>query len=304
MITEVNFKPKMDIDEYLNNDLNIEIASELQEGNNYEGFFEPLEFFNFLHLQFAIVKENLNAPDAVRKHLFGLGLEEQKLFLFLHYLIRLIQNHINRNKYASNQFKYCLKVLLNEYAKLESKLFPKLENEDVIALDNKFNFNEVKIHIDLLLSTKDKIIYLFSKKTECLQTLSDADTEKKKIKREFIKKCDLEIEMLKNILLLEENKTNAEPMQQLKLSNKTGAKIDLIRVLNALSELHLIDKIDGQTPTKKEFFNAFGNFLGIDLSKYHSNLSQSLKNQPLEVNLKIFEDMIEIAKRNHYEEKR
>jgi len=79
-----------------------------------------------------------------------------------------------------------------------------------------------------------------------------------------------------------------------------GAKIDLIRILNALYELKLILKENEQLLTKQEFMEALGEFLGVDLSKYHSNLSQALKNQPLEVNLKVFEKMKEATQKAHY----
>lgn len=88
-----------------------------------------------------------------------------------------------------------------------------------------------------------------------------------------------------------------------KLSDKKGAKTDLIRVLNALYELRLFNKTDGQIPTKQEFIETMGEYLGIDLSKYHSNLSQALQNQPLEVNLKVFEEMKEATQKAHYQTK-
>jgi hypothetical protein len=88
-----------------------------------------------------------------------------------------------------------------------------------------------------------------------------------------------------------------------KLSEKKGAKTDLIRVLNALYELRLFNKTDGQIPTKQEFIETMGEYLGVDLSKYHSNLSQALQNQPLEVNLKIFEEMKEATQKAHYQTK-
>lgn len=85
-----------------------------------------------------------------------------------------------------------------------------------------------------------------------------------------------------------------------KPSTKKGAKTDLIRVLNALYELKLIDKTDGQTPTKQEFMQAMGEYLGMNLSKYASNLSQSQNEQTLEVNLKVFDDMKEATQKAHY----
>ena len=41
---KVNFTPKTDIQEYLNNDFNIGIFEELTESENWQGAFEPLEF--------------------------------------------------------------------------------------------------------------------------------------------------------------------------------------------------------------------------------------------------------------------
>ena len=93
--------------------------------------------------------------------------------------------------------------------------------------------------------------------------------------------------------------TKAKPI--FKLSDKKGAKTDLIRILNALYEIRLIEKADGQVPTKKEFFKTMGEYLGVNLSDYHTNLSQSLQNQSLEVNLKVFNEMIEATKNAHYQ---
>ncbi len=87
--------------------------------------------------------------------------------------------------------------------------------------------------------------------------------------------------------------------QVFKLSERTGAKIELIRILNAVYELRLIESLKGEIPSKKDFMNVMGLVFGIDLSNYASNLSQSLKNQPLEVNLKVFAEMEEIVKKNH-----
>ena len=77
----------------------------------------------------------------------------------------------------------------------------------------------------------------------------------------------------------------------------------MIRVLNALYELRFFNKTDGQIPTKQEFIETMGEYLGVDLSKYHSNLSQAMQNQPLEVNLKVFEEMKKVTQSAHYQTK-
>lgn len=114
---------------------------------------------------------------------------------------------------------------------------------------------------------------------------------------------ELEIKKLNEVLKLEAHTTAPKAKPIFKLSDKKGAKTDLIRVLNALYELRLFNKTDGQIPTKQEFIETMGEYLGVDLSKYHSNLSQALQNQPLEVNLKVFEEMKEATQNAHYQTK-
>lgn len=86
-----------------------------------------------------------------------------------------------------------------------------------------------------------------------------------------------------------------------KLSNKRSAKTNIIRILNALYELKYIIKENGEHPEKKDFMESFGDFLSIDLSAYHSDLSQSLNETSLDANLEVFRDMIKITEEAHYE---
>ena len=71
-MTKVNFTPKTDIEEYLNNDFNLEIFKDLTENKDWQGTFEPLEFLNLIYEQFEIVNANKEKPLTVVKHLFGL----------------------------------------------------------------------------------------------------------------------------------------------------------------------------------------------------------------------------------------
>jgi len=112
----------------------------------------------------------------------------------------------------------------------------------------------------------------------------------------FDQQCELEIKKLKTLLELELT-TNSPTKRIFQLSQRKGSKTDLIRILNAVYELRLIDKVNEQTPSKQEFMEALGNFFGIDLSHYHTNLSQAQKNQGEDVNIKIFEEMIAITKK-------
>jgi hypothetical protein len=75
------------------------------------------------------------------------------------------------------------------------------------------------------------------------------------------------------------------------LSDKKGAKINLIRILNSVYELQIIQMPNSQIPSKEEFMNIAGEFFGVDLSKYDVNLSQAYNNGTLESNIAIFEEM-------------
>lgn len=298
---KVNFTPKTDIEEYLNNDFNLEIFEDLTENEEWQGTFEPLEFLNLLYEQFEIVNANKEKPLSVVKHLFGLKLEQTKLYYLLYYLKRHIYKH-SGSEYEpkDKQLSICRGFIEKEYDKLEAELYPKTEPEPQPEKENKYDFQKVKQHIETLATVKDKILYLTEIKTDFLQNKSGWDLD---IGTPFDRKCELEIKKLNEVLKLEAHTTTPKAKPVFKLSEKKGAKTDLIRVLNALYELRLFNKTDGQIPTKQEFIETMGEYLGVDLSKYHSNLSQALQNQPLEVNLKVFEEMKEATQKAHYQTK-
>lgn len=298
---KVNFTPKTDIEEYLNNDFNLEIFEDLTENEDWQGIFEPLDFLNLLYEQFEIVNANKEKPLSVVKHLFGLKLEQTQLYYLLYYLKRHIYKH-SGSEYEpkDKQLSICRGFIEKEYDKLEAELYPKTEPEPQPEKENKYDFQKVKQHIETLATIKDKILYLTDIKTDFLQNKSGWDIE---IGTPFDRKCELEIKKLNEVLKLEAHTTTPKAKPVFKLSEKKGAKTDLIRVLNALYELRLFNKTDGQIPTKQEFIETMGEYLGVDLSKYHSNLSQALQNQPLEVNLKVFEEMKEATQKAHYQTK-
>lgn len=77
------------------------------------------------------------------------------------------------------------------------------------------------------------------------------------------------------------------------LSEKPGAKTNIIRVLAALYELNLIELKDGKRPTKAQFMQQVGGFMGVDMNRYEQTLSTAL-DQPLEVNLGVFNELIKV----------
>ena len=169
-------------------------------------------------------------------------------------------------------------------------------------------YDEVKRHIDTLKTAKEKIMYLQEVKTDYLQNRIGLRIEDSALMRlsqglPFDEKCDIEINGIREAMQLEEQlkgqpeaHTTTIPNPSFKLS-ETGSKIDLIRVLVALHELELFEKVNGKELTKKEFMKTMGDYLGVDLSNFHSNLSQALQTQPKDVNLKIFKELLKAWER-------
>jgi hypothetical protein len=133
---KVNFIPKTDIDEYLNDDFNKKIFFNLTESEDSKGIFEPLEFLNLLYEQVEIIKANKEKPSAVVNHLLGLELDKTKLCYLLFCLeVRIIK--ASNTAYEDNEtyFKLkncvdfikrerekCVDFIKREREKLEAKL--------------------------------------------------------------------------------------------------------------------------------------------------------------------------------------
>lgn len=156
--------------------------------------------------------------------------------------------------------------------------------------DLKSNFNDVLQHLDTLETTQQKLQYLIEQKANRKLQLVN--------KRNplnfgggggfdsFTECCEIEIKKIHDLMNL-----GMESTPVFKLSDKRGVRTNIIRILDALYEMNYVSMPNGQFPTKKDFFKAFGQFLDIDLSNYDTDLSQAYKNAELETNLAIFEEM-------------
>lgn len=221
---KVNFTPKTDIEEYLNNDFNLEIFEDLTENEDWQGTFEPLEFLNLLYEQFEIVNANKEKPLSVVKHLFGLKLEQTKLYYLLYYLKRHIYKH-SGSEYEpkDKQLSIFRGFIEKEYDKLEAELYPKTEPEPQSEKENKYDFQKVKQHIETLATVKDKILYLTEIKTDFLQNKSGWDLD---IGTPFDRICELEIKKLNEVLKLEAHTTT--PKAKPRLGEYSNSQLVLI----------------------------------------------------------------------------
>lgn len=215
---KVNFTPKKDIEEYLNNDFNIEIFEELTEDEDWQGLFEPLEFLNLLYEQLEIINENKEKPLSVTKHLLGLKLEKTQLYYLLVLLDDAIYERLNSESDPNDKhLSICRGFIEKECDKLEAELYPETETELQPGKENKYDFQKVKQQLATLATVNDKIKYLIEIKTDFLQNKDDLFIEKG---TPFDRKCELEINKLEKGLLFEAHTTTPKAKPHLgKYSN-------------------------------------------------------------------------------------
>lgn len=294
------FKKKENVQDYFNDYRNIARHKFLTEDGELKGIFDPIFFLNLLHEQFEIVKINKDKPLSVVQHLQQLKLNDIQLYFLLSELLNMIKDDAYTNGYKDKKLKICSQFIVKEFIQVAHKLYPSTYPSKKIHFDleaKHFDFDDVMTHVSSIKENSKKIEYLINEKKKYL--LQDIKAPKTS-ELTFDKKCDLEIEHINS--LMQPTSADSELITEhlrIKLSNRTAAKTDLIRVLNALFELHFFESPDGGNLTKKDFMKRAGNFFGTKLTKYHTNLSQSYKDTPLDVNLKIFEKMKKITTDNH-----
>jgi hypothetical protein len=127
----------------------------------------------------------------------------------------------------------------------------------------KFNIERVLKEIDTL-STADKLSELRRYKAEW-ESLP-AFMRLRPLQADFGAQVDAHIERFQHEIVSTPN--------VFKISNKTGAKSDLLQVFYALHKLNLIVKQEGGHPNQKEFLEEFGKFIGEDWKDPSALISQ------------------------------
>ena len=75
----------------------------------------------------------------------------------------------------------------------------------------------------------------------------------------------------------ENNGQPAKTSSSITLNPKKGMKVNLFRVVIALHKLGFFVDKSGCQANQKDVFDAFGEALGMDFSKFHKNLSEASK---------------------------
>lgn len=270
-------------------------------GNNKPNTKKTFDVFvKALHEVYFFIQDNLNKPFGCIEKINNVsetnGFNEVEKLILVDKILGVLSHHPEYEK----QRKVFIQLVDFRHDLSPYTDIPEIQNPNL-----HFDFEAIKTELATIEAPTEKHKFLMNLLFDYTAKAYEID----ELEHEYYESIGL-VQWIKTELRrceykqkLETATTIAKAKPVFKLSDKKGAKIDLIRVLNALYELRLFNKTDGQIPTKQEFIETMGEYLGVDLSKYHSNLSQALQNQPLEVNLKVFEEMKEATQNAHYQTK-
>ena len=270
-------------------------------GNNKPNTEKPFDVFvKVLHEVYFFIQDNLNKPFGCIEKINNVseinGFNEFEKVILVDKILGVLSHHPEQEK----QQKVFIQLVDFRY-----DLSPYTDDPEIQNPNWHFDFEAIKTELTTIEAPTEKHKFLMNLLFDYSAKANEIDELEHQFYESmgFVRWIKTELQRCEYIQKLEAHTTTPKAKPVFKLSDKKGAKTDLIRVLNALYELRLFNKTDGQIPTKQEFIETMGEYLGVDLSKYHSNLSQALQNQPLEVNLKVFEEMKEATQKAHYQTK-
>jgi len=202
--------PTEELESYLTTDLDVEIYEDLTEGHHV-GLFEPLEFFKLLYSQYEFVKANQEKPLTIVNTLKKLKYSDKQKWFLLDHLESLIDEE---NTLGDKQLKICRARIVKECDRIAHELNLPEETKSLPIKKNKFDWTWVKQQSETLPDIKAKIKYLIEVKTEYEQTAltggSSWEIDFWPSEISFAKKCELEIQKLKQLMTLEgKSKTEA-----------------------------------------------------------------------------------------------
>ncbi len=285
---------KMDF--FLKNPDDLELYKEFTSNPKWRSTFEAVDLFNLIDRKSKICMVYCEQPDRVMNHLKLINLNDPQRHCLYHFLIqkgkqelRFVDEDEVEIEPFDNEFDtFQLLQNLIDMVTIEYNILGKKINEE----DYKYNFENVKKQLETLNNSHNKITFLIEQKALYQQ---DHNKPKNTPSPNFEEKCNIEIEKIKTLAEFEVKQTEITEVNlnafDFQLSSKLS-KIDFIRILNIMYEMKMFEQKDGQIPTKDKFIKTVGSYFNSDLSHFQKSISGSLQNQSLEVNKKVFEDMI------------
>lgn len=232
---------------YLEDEDNNTIYEELTK-TNYSGLFDPLEFFRLFHSQIDFIEKDKNKPSFVIEKLNSLELNTMQKIVIFEYLSNKLSIKNDR------QSRICTRQL----EKLIEEL--KEESEKVEKAEQKAKLEKILDHLETLSNYTEKISYVKQAKAQYEKTKT---TLIEVSERTFGKKCELIINKLKQLQILEITNSNKQKdtLAQEKLIDKQKDKdLTLDRAVLIFSYLLDYAKVNAHNTEKAEFISFLTGF--------------------------------------------
>jgi hypothetical protein len=262
---------------------------------NTEKSFEV--FVKALHEVYFFIQENLNKPfgciDKIKNVSKTSDFNELEKLVLVDKILNILIHHPDQNKQS--------KVFI-QLVDFRHNLSPYTDDPEIQNPNWHFDFEAIKEKLQTIETATEKQKYLMN----LLFDYSAKAYEIDELERQYYESIGFaqwiktELGRCKYEQTFETATTTPKTKQAFQLRKKQGTKTDLIRILNAVYEMKYFEMADGQIPSKEIFMKQSGEFFGINLSKYDTDLSQALNNTSLEANLKVFEEMKSVTQKNHY----
>ena len=169
---KIEFTPQEDVEVFLDDPLNISFFNEISEGGRHFGVFEPLEFFNILFEQCAIIEANQDKPLTVVNHLKNLDLDKYSLYYLFACIIERLDTPFQTqgrdyikplNGYLLWVSKNCISFIRKEFIKLEQELFPETDLKPKKEKNEEIQLNAQQLFEGYTNSQLVLIFYYFFK---------------------------------------------------------------------------------------------------------------------------------------------
>ena len=239
---QLNDEELRELDNYLSNELNYDIYSEMTK-KNYVRHFEPLNFFRLFHSQIEFIQKNKKKPSLVTKTLSELNLtDDQKEFLFDYLIV-----HFELEADEDTDIRICFRQIEELQQELNFSEDETEENltEENLTIESKDQFQELIEHIETLPTYKERIAYIITERTKDQQSDNSLDFDWGTAVS-FSNKCSLEIEKYKELIKLEGNQ------KELKNGSKKHKDLTLDRAVLFMDYLFRFTKTNSFNKAKAE----------------------------------------------------
>lgn len=188
-----------------------------------------------------------------------------------------VKNLLNVKKNATNHLNKVATLLREDTTRLsdEWKIYTSnVENE----VKEKFNFEDHLKESMAIPNIQDRLIYFIEKKASFDQFKIKHEDYFFHIDSDYDQVCDVEIGKIKQIIKLTEDSQSSIPAHAISHNHKitNGKKTDFIKIISAMYDLRMFEKVDGRIADSKEaLFKDLGILFNEDFNSYSVYLSKA-----------------------------